>query len=104
MIGQLFAALSEQRSLSPANVSRARHSFGRGRDFGSFMSRVIQINRLRVVGPSVGDDFDEEPIVIVTTGDDSQPGGGVSVVPVPAAGFLLLAGLGGLAMVRRKKS
>ena len=31
-------------------------------------------------------------------------GGGTSEVPLPAAGFLLLAGMGGLAMLRRKQA
>ena len=39
------------------------------------------------------------PLVVAETKDD---GGELSVVPVPAAGLMLLAGLGGLAVMRRR--
>ena len=50
------------------------------------------------VVPGAGED-NGVPTIVEGEGD----GSGISVVPVPAAGFLLLAGLGGLVALRRKK-
>lgn len=98
MAGQFFAALGEQRSLSASKSEKSVNSRGRGR----FMKQ-FQANRASFLR-SGGSVFDRERIELTESDDGGQIGGDVSVVPVPAAGFLLLAGLGGLAMVRRKKS
>lgn len=41
--------------------------------------------------------------IVATEADTITVTGGVSVVPVPAAGWLMIAGLGGLAAMRRRK-
>jgi len=47
------------------------------------------------------DDNHDDLVIKLTI--DSGPGGGINIVPVPAAGFLLVGALGGLAGLRRRK-
>lgn len=71
---------------------------------GLFLGRLFRDTRTPAIVINDGGDIlsvVEEEIVPV---DDNGTITDVSAVPVPAAGFLLLAGLGGLVALRRKNS
>lgn len=98
MVSKMFSTLS---SSATSAAPTKRTSVGSAR-MGRTLSQMIRSMRAQVVVLDTDGDtdgFSDTPVAVVTPGSDD-----VSSVPVPAAGFLLLAGLGGLAMMRRKKS
>ena len=94
-----FRSLATWRGASE-RVAATRPSESRGIGF----MRLLRGSNIQAVVINEDTDFDDDEDVVVVVEDNGQSGDDISVVPVPAAGFLLLAGLGGLIAVRRKKS
>lgn len=96
-------------------TDRGSASFGVGSVFGN---QTIEINKGHVLDFSASGIFDNIRFLKIVDATLGTPGTGVfkgnlrfdditlaevAPVPLPAAGILLLAGLGGLAMVRRRR-